>query len=73
MVKKINNNNYIHRHKSDVERIQKICILKGYNIDLQTCADIWENYSESYSAGWLRLSLIDNDIWEIIQKEIDMK
>ena len=53
MIKKIKQNKaYNHRHKSDVERIQQVCMRNGYEADLEDCAGIWDDYSDMYATGY---------------------
>lgn len=62
-------NNFEHRHISDVFRIQQVCEQNGYEADLQACAYLWDEYSDSYAAGWLGMPESDDDLWsEIISQ-----
>lgn len=74
MIKKIRDNeNFDHRHLSDVKRIQEVLMKNGYDADLPSCAEIWEEHSDSYAAGWLGLPSDDNEIWGVIEYEVKNK
>ena len=72
MIRKINNDkNFQHRHLSDVERIQSCCLQHGYEADLKECADIWNNYSNMFAAGWMGLPNDDEELWNCIIPRIE--
>ena len=74
MIRKIRyEENYQHRHQSDVERLQRVMLAHGYDADLPSAADIWEDYSDSYAAGWLGMPDDDNKLWQIIQLMVEDK
>lgn len=52
---KINNNYKKFTYPDDVERIVKIMKSKGLKITPELANELWEEYSESYCAGWLIL------------------
>ena len=57
----------IHRHHADVERLQRVMLQNGYEADYDDAANIWEEYSDSFAAGWLYLPKDDDELWEIIE------
>lgn len=73
MIRKINQPDtpYYHRHIEDVERIQQVCLKNGYAADLEDCAGIWSEYSDSYAAGWLGLDEDDDDLWRTIKNYVE--
>lgn len=74
MIKKIKQNKaYQHRHQSDVERIQQVCMRNGYEADLEDCAGIWDDYSDMYAAGWLGLPDDNDELWQIIEQYVKEK
>lgn len=58
---------YQHRHKDDVERLQRVLLANGYYSELQSCADIWQNYSDDYEAGWMGMPNDDDELWGIVE------
>lgn len=72
MIKKIRiQDKFEHRHIDDVKRIQVVLLKNGYDADLQSCASIWEDYSDSYAAGWLGLPESDDELFTIIGWRVD--
>ena len=72
MIRKIRyEDNYQHRHQSDVERLQRVMLANGYDADLQSAAGIWEEYSDDYAAGWMGMPDDDNELWQIIQLRVE--
>jgi len=64
MIRKIiKNDDYRHRHHSDVERLQRVILINGYEADLRSAAGIWEDYSDDYAAGWLSMPEDDKELW----------
>lgn len=63
--------NYQHRHQSDVERLQRVMLQNGYDADLPSAADIWEEYSDDYAAGWLGMPDDDIELWETIKYRVE--
>ena len=37
----------------------------------EDAAEIWEDYSDSYAAGWLILPKDDNELWQTIKHKIE--
>jgi hypothetical protein len=52
-----------HRHMGDVKRIREIMLKREYDIDLQSCAKLWEERSDMFAAGWLGLPEKDEDVF----------
>ena len=72
MIRKIiKEDDYIHRHHSDVERLQRVMLQNGYEADLRSAADIWEEYSDDYAAGWLGMPENDDELWETIESRVE--
>lgn len=61
--------NFTHRHLHDVERIQQVCEQNGYEADLEACAFLWDEYSDSMCAGWLGLPDDNEELWIEIQQQ----
>jgi len=59
--------NFEHRFIEDVERIQQVMVSKGYYCTLKMCAHMWEEYSDTYCAGWLSLPESDDDLFNILK------
>ena len=57
---------YNSAYKDDCERIQKICLSHDIYVPFNVCYDLWDEYSESYSAGWLFLYKSDEAVWQAI-------
>lgn len=60
-----------HRHHEDVERIQRVILQNGYEADYDDAAKIWDDFSDSYSAGWLGLPDDDKELWQIIKDIVE--
>lgn len=73
MIKKISSTgeNFEHRHYADVVRIKQVLLKNGYDADLPSCANIWDEYSDSYAAGWLGLPKDDDELWQAIQWRVE--
>jgi predicted solute-binding protein len=56
-----------HRFIEDVERIQKLMVSKGYYSTLKMSANMWEEYSDTYCAGWLGLPESDEELFNILK------
>lgn len=68
---KINDDStYTHRWIGDVKRIQDVLLKNGYSSLLKDCGDLWEDYSDSYVAGWLNLPENDEDLWSILENKL---
>jgi hypothetical protein len=50
------------RHPEDCERIQRACASVGCVLSLEETQTLWEQYSETMSAGWLVLPDDDANI-----------
>lgn len=59
-----------HRHKDDVLRIQQVLFDNGFEADLESCATLWEKYSDSLAAGWIFLSEYDDELFNLIHPYI---
>lgn len=57
-------------YKSDCERIQKLCLSHDLYVPLNVCYEIWEEYSDTYAAGWLFLYKTDEGLWNAIEKYV---
>jgi hypothetical protein len=55
-----------HRWLDDVKRMQSVLIGHGHLVSLQECADIWDEYSYSFAAGWMCLPSDDLDLYNIL-------
>ena len=53
VLKYVSDNKFTHRHLEDVKELQARYAKLGYNYPLEQCANIWEDYSDGYAAGWL--------------------
>ncbi len=47
--------NHHFEYKNDIDRIVKIFADKGYEISHEDAVKGWEQFSESYCAGWMCL------------------
>lgn len=72
MIRK-SDSHFTHRHLDNVKRIQKVLMIYGYEANLEDCADIWDEYSESYAAGWMGLPESDSELWECIESEVEKR
>jgi len=66
-------NEFKHRHQSDVERIQLVLLKNGHMVDLKTAAGIWEEYSDSFAAGWLSVPVDEDELWQEIKYRVEKK
>lgn len=57
---------FTHRHLPDVQRIYQVMTAGGVDTDLETCALLWDEYSEDYAAGWLGLPEYDEDLFDTV-------
>ena len=64
-------NEYQHRHIADVKRIREVIGKNGRHVSLPTAAGIWEDYSDMLAAGWLSLPDDDEELWLVIQKDVN--
>jgi hypothetical protein len=72
MIRKIENKPMsIHRHHSDVERLQRVMLQNGYEADYDSAAGIWEDYSDDYAAGWLGMPEEDDELWQRIEDRVE--
>ena len=72
MIRKIiKEDDYRHRHHHDVVRLQTVMRLNGYEADLRSAAGIWEDYSDTYAAGWMCLPEDDEDLWGAIKDSVE--
>jgi hypothetical protein len=72
MIRKIiKEDDYRHRHHSDVERLQRVMLQNGYEADLRSAAGIWEDYSDDYAAGWLGMPDDDEELWQTIEHRVE--
>lgn len=60
-----------HKYPKDVDRIEDITSAHGYFLSLQTCYDIWEDYSDSFNSKWLSLPPTDEILWNIIKWRVE--
>lgn len=54
------------RYPEDCERIQRILAQAGHIVTTNEAQRIWEAYSDSYCAGWMRLHEKDEDVLSAI-------
>ena len=54
----------------NVRRIQEVLLKNGYSSLLEDCGNLWDDYSDSYAAGWLGLPEDDGDLWNILENRI---
>jgi hypothetical protein len=47
--------NHHFEYTNDIDRIVKIFADRGYEITHSDAVHAWENFSESYAAGWMSL------------------
>ncbi len=62
---------FTHRFIEDVERIQKILKIRGFEYSLNECAGAWDEYSESMAAGWMDLDEEDYFVYENVEPYLD--
>lgn len=67
------NSNFRHRHHSDVERLRRVILENGYEVNLTSAASIWGNYSEDLAAGWMGLPEDDSELWSIIKNKVKQR
>ncbi len=53
-------------YRSDIERIKKILIKKGYNANMTNSEELWDKYSDSMCAGWMNLPEEDEEVFDCI-------
>lgn len=58
-------------YECDVTRIQEAFILLGHTISAEDAKLAWEDYSDTYSAGWLYLPNGPEDIFHCLQPYIE--
>jgi hypothetical protein len=66
-----NEEGFEHRYLDDVKRLRSVLFKNGYHADLKTCADIWQDYSSSVAAGWLRMPSLDTYLWEDVKGAVE--
>lgn len=72
MIRKIiKEDNYEHRHITDVKRLQRVMLQNGYESDLRSVAGLWDDYSDTYAAGWIGLPENDEELWGILRNKIN--
>ena len=59
------------RWRSDITRIKKILIEKGYNATLTVSEMLWDKYSDSMCAGWMNLPDEDEEVFNCISSYLD--
>lgn len=64
--------NFTHRHLADVERIFSVMSVGGVDTDMETCAYIWDEYSDDCAAGWIGLPDDDQDLFDTIMRKAQM-
>jgi hypothetical protein len=55
--------NHHFEYKNDIDRIVKIFADRGYDISHSDAVRAWEQFSESYCAGWMSLGS-DSEVFE---------
>jgi hypothetical protein len=55
--------NHHFEYKNDIDRIVKIFADRGYDISHSDAVRAWEQFSESYCAGWMSLGS-DDEVFE---------
>lgn len=60
------NNYYINRYPKDINRMIKVCKEQFIDLAAEEAAEIWEAYSDDFSAGWLTLPDYDSELFDII-------
>jgi hypothetical protein len=55
--------NHHFEYTNDIDRIVKIFSDKGYEISASDAVKAWEQFSESYCAGWMNLGS-DDEVFE---------
>lgn len=52
----------------DVDRLVRVAADRGYDLSRSDAVWVWEDYSDSYAAGWLGMKdYEDDEIWSIIE------
>lgn len=69
-IRRIDQGKFEHRHQHDIERMQRVCRVNGYDAGLKDLAEIWDEYSYMFSAGWLGLPSSDDELWQILESKI---
>jgi hypothetical protein len=64
----INNkiNYHAQMYPEDVNRIINVCRNQSIDITVEEAIEIWETYSDDFSARWMSLPSYDNDLFDII-------
>lgn len=65
---KLSHENY----PEDVTRIRTAIVNRGYKCSRKQAKKVWEEYSDSMSAGWLILPDAESTIWACIEPFIVM-
>jgi len=58
---------FVTREETDVERLVGIFQKKGFSISSQEARILWEKYSDSLCAGWLKMDEDDNVVFDKVQ------
>ncbi len=58
-------------HRWDCERIVACALSNGYVMTLREAEKAWDEYSESFAAGWMNLPDDDEDLWLYIGSRIE--
>jgi hypothetical protein len=56
--------NHHFEYTNDIDRIVKIFADRGYEISHSDAVKGWEQFSESYCAGWMSLGSDDDEIFD---------
>jgi len=67
--KNLLDNKFNYDHIGDVIRLERVAEENGYEADLETCAYLWDEYSDRLCAGWLGLPEDDNDLWTEVERQ----
>lgn len=49
--------------KKDINRMIQVCANKGFTVSPEDVCWAWEQYSDSFAAGWLVLDRLDEDLF----------
>ncbi len=57
----------IPRYPNDCIRIARVLREEGYSVTLSQAEEMWDNFSDTYAAGWLGLDIYsDEDLKRIL-------
>ena len=66
----MNNSYYQSPYQSDCERIADVALRHRYLLTVEQAEDLWNDFSETFAAGWLSLPEDDEELWRDIESRV---